>query len=202
MSMSSAWSATSFFSRWFSISRFFRRLASSAFIPPYCARQRFHVASLTSRWRSTSTSSRPSLRSRSPSLIFRTACSGVCLCRFMIASILPSHHGKHDHARRLDHFTGTLSNGPPQQRIPFSPNATASFFVQKGVRRLDHRGACGRPGRGLCLAVCVGRDGLGASRGCLVGRVVRRSPSRRRFCCAVTAFGELCRCLSRIVRIW
>jgi hypothetical protein len=27
----------------------------------------------------------------------------------MIVSILPSHHGKHDHASSLDHFTGTPS---------------------------------------------------------------------------------------------
>jgi len=31
----------------------------------------------------------------------------VCLRRFMIVFILPSHHGKHDHASSLDHFTGT-----------------------------------------------------------------------------------------------
>jgi hypothetical protein len=37
MSMSNACSATSFFNRWFSPSSCFSRLASSAFIPPYCA---------------------------------------------------------------------------------------------------------------------------------------------------------------------
>ncbi|MGC2374930.1 MAG: hypothetical protein WA484_13750, partial [Solirubrobacteraceae bacterium] len=42
-------------------------------------------------------------------LIFLTACSGVCLRRFMIVSILPSHHGKHDHALSLAHFMGTPS---------------------------------------------------------------------------------------------
>jgi hypothetical protein len=29
----------------------------------------------------------------------------------MIVSILPSHHGKHDHAQQLDHFMGTPSSG-------------------------------------------------------------------------------------------
>jgi hypothetical protein len=38
--MSSAWSATIRFNDWFSRANSFKRLTSSAFIPPYCARQR------------------------------------------------------------------------------------------------------------------------------------------------------------------
>jgi hypothetical protein len=36
----------------------------------------------------------------------------------MIVSILPSHHGKHDHAQQLDHFMGTPSPGlrPPLRK--------------------------------------------------------------------------------------
>jgi hypothetical protein len=47
--MSNAWSATSCFSRWFSSPKCFSLLASSHFIPPYWARQRSSVDSLTSR---------------------------------------------------------------------------------------------------------------------------------------------------------
>jgi hypothetical protein len=47
--MSNAWSATSCFSRRFSSSKSFSLLASSHFIPPYWARQRSSVDSLTSR---------------------------------------------------------------------------------------------------------------------------------------------------------
>src|SRR5215216_1034845 len=72
MSMSSAWLATSRLSR----------VAALAFIPPYWARQRFQVASLISNVRRTSARSLPSFSSRSPSRTFRTACSGVCRCRF------------------------------------------------------------------------------------------------------------------------
>src|SRR5262249_50091039 len=43
--LSRASSATSFFSRAFSTSSSLRRLASSAFRPPYCSRQRLKVAS-------------------------------------------------------------------------------------------------------------------------------------------------------------
>jgi len=86
---------------------------------------------------------------------------------------------------RSREWTAAAAHSPFAQCDSAASTLALSFFVQKGVRRLDDRGACGRPGRGLCLAVCVGRDGLGASRGCLVGRVVRRSPSRRRFGWAV-----------------
>jgi hypothetical protein len=77
--------------RWFSTSRLFNRLASSAFIPPYCARHRLNVDSVISRCRTTSTKSCPSLSSLSPSRIFLTACSGVCLRHFMIVPIPSSH---------------------------------------------------------------------------------------------------------------
>ena len=49
MSMSSACSATSFFRRWFSFSSSFRRLASSAFMPPYGFFQRCQVDVVISR---------------------------------------------------------------------------------------------------------------------------------------------------------
>src|SRR5918993_1147470 len=49
MSMSSAWLATSFFSRAFSASSSLSRFASLALMPPYCASQRCHVDSATSR---------------------------------------------------------------------------------------------------------------------------------------------------------
>jgi hypothetical protein len=80
--MSSAWLATSRLSRAFSASNSLSRLAALAFIPPYWARQRFQVASLVSNLRRTSARSLPSFSSRSPSRTFRTACSGVCRCRF------------------------------------------------------------------------------------------------------------------------
>ena len=59
---------------------------------------------------------------RSPSLIFLTACSGVCLRRFMIVSILPSHHGKHDHALGLAHF----------KRDPVNAQATGASAAANG----------------------------------------------------------------------
>jgi hypothetical protein len=66
-----------FFSLAFSDSSSRRRLASLAFMPPYWLRQRFQLDSDTSRCRSTSVRSLPSLSRRSPSRSLRTICWGV-----------------------------------------------------------------------------------------------------------------------------
>ena len=80
--MSRACSATSFLSRAFCFSSSLRRLASSAFIPPYWLRHRCQVCSETSRCLHTAARSLPSPSSRSPSRSLRMTCSGVCLRRF------------------------------------------------------------------------------------------------------------------------
>ena len=54
----------------------------------------------------------PSFNSRSPSLIFLTACSAVCLCRFMIVSILSSHQRDMTNT----HSTRLTSQGPRHGR--------------------------------------------------------------------------------------
>src|SRR5215211_7843579 len=90
MSMSNAWLATSRLSRAFSASSSLSRLAWLAFIPPYWPRQRFQVASEISSIRRISARSLPSLSSRSPSRTLRTACSGVCRCRFTVIVLLPT----------------------------------------------------------------------------------------------------------------
>src|SRR5262245_12797423 len=75
--LSSSASARSFFNRAFSASSSRSRFASLAFMPPYWVRQRFQLDSDTSRVRSTSARSLPSLSKRSPSRSLRTICSGV-----------------------------------------------------------------------------------------------------------------------------
>src|SRR5690606_17461232 len=82
--MSNAWSATICFRRLFSSSSSLSRLASSAFIPPYCFRQRRYVDSLSSRACSTTASSLPALSIASASRSFRTICSGVCRFRRLV----------------------------------------------------------------------------------------------------------------------
>src|SRR5271154_2305766 len=84
MSMSRAWLATSFLRRWFSFSSSLRRLASSAFIPPYWLRQRCQVCSEISRCLETSSIVLPSARSFSPSASLRITCSGVCRRCFIL----------------------------------------------------------------------------------------------------------------------
>src|SRR5690606_33081757 len=59
--MSNSFSATISLSFLFSSSSSFRRFASSAFMPPYCFRQRSYVVWLTSRACSTAASSLPAL---------------------------------------------------------------------------------------------------------------------------------------------
>src|SRR5581483_1259133 len=89
IALSSSASASSFLRRAFSFSSSLRRLASSAFMPPYWLRQRFQVDSAMARWRRTSARSLPALSMRSPSRSLRTTCSGVWRCRFTVV-ILPS----------------------------------------------------------------------------------------------------------------
>lgn len=72
-----ACSATTCFSRPFSRSSSCRRLAPSAFIPPYWLCRRCNLGSDTARWRSASAMSLPSSSSRSASRSLRTIRSGV-----------------------------------------------------------------------------------------------------------------------------
>src|SRR5829696_9154810 len=99
IALSNSASANSFFNRAFSTSRSRSRFASVAFIPPYCARQRFQLDSDTSRWRSTSARSLPSFNKRSPSRSLRTTCSGVCRCRFIAVSSIPACWALDSHNR-------------------------------------------------------------------------------------------------------
>src|SRR5271157_1344985 len=82
--LSSSASARSFLSRWFSFSSSLRRLASSAFMPPYWFRQRCQVCSEISRCLETSSIVLPSARSFSPSASLRITCSGVCRRCFIL----------------------------------------------------------------------------------------------------------------------
>src|SRR6185437_9386215 len=99
IAFSSSASASSFFNRAFSRSSSLSRFASSAFMPPYCARQRAQLDSETSRCRSTSVSSVPSFSIRSPSRNFRTICSGVCRLRFIVMSSCPACWTSDSHER-------------------------------------------------------------------------------------------------------
>ncbi len=92
--MSSSFSATISFNRLFSSSSSFSRLAASAFMPPYCARQRSYVDWLTSKVCSTTASSLPALSMASASRNFRTICSGVCRrLRLVVISRSPGPRG-------------------------------------------------------------------------------------------------------------
>src|SRR5271170_4679380 len=105
IALSSSASARSFFSRPFSASSSFKRLASFAFMPPYWASQRCQVDSAIWRCQQTSSSSAPPAKSLLPSASLRMIWSGVCLRRVAMWWVLLRSS--------LEHRTRT-SSGPLQ----------------------------------------------------------------------------------------
>ena len=89
MALSSSASASSFFSLAFSVSRWRRRLASSAFMPPYWDRQRLQVLGDLEVAEHLG-DALPSFSRRSPSRSFRTML-GVCRCLITVVCP-PAHH--------------------------------------------------------------------------------------------------------------
>src|SRR6266545_2103903 len=94
--LSRANSATRRLRRAFSTSSSLRRLASSAFMPPYWLRQRCRVGSLTPSFWQTWASVRPWARSASACRSFRMTCSGVC--RVIGSSPCPSRGVRDSHS--------------------------------------------------------------------------------------------------------
>src|SRR5690606_36515462 len=78
----------------------FSRFASSAFIPPYCARHRWKVCSLTPRVCTICPIVLPVASIASASRSFAMICSGVCLVRFILESLLnPTGARRNSHSR-------------------------------------------------------------------------------------------------------
>src|SRR5574337_30881 len=116
MLRSTACSATIFFSRAFSFSSSFSRFAWPAFMPPYCARQRWNVFSLMPSGLLTAATVAPVASCASASRSFRMISSGVCRFRFIESP--PARMGGSDSHNTWIHSKGSGQWGEADHLIP------------------------------------------------------------------------------------